>query len=462
MASLRLRRAFFAFFAHEVQHVAQPRVFVLVFHCTHAFGFPFLGAFQRESVFKRQVRHERGYKHFALVQLFQLNDGGSALGAFGAHPLHVGQRHAGGSLPLAVAIHCNPNQGVQVNFQQAQVPHLRDVAHFNVQLRVFASQDGQKPGLLDPRAPASVRGFQHLFFGAILGHPLHGRVFGLDQPVLHEPGHDAGHRGVLAQAFRNVRFRPEPLVVVGHALVPHAQFLGAFVNHGKRGRHAAHDALGPNHGRIRQVRHVHDFRNFHGRHRNAAKQVNAVAARAVQKVARFGQHRVQALAQHAIRRVVVGLVVLQRLPEIRLHVHVGFRVKLAHHLAHAAAAVQPMFRVHRNPTTLADFAVHAQHLGLGQGGNAVPVFRNAGRVHAVRLLPLLLRVVFYQRRILRGVQHLEQALQRHHEPRHRPHRELHGLDAALGVSQLRRRLPLVVHLVQHVDRRGLLHEGGVH
>ena len=238
---------------------------------------------------------------------------------------------------------------------------MRNVADFNVQVRVFPPQHGQKPGLFNARA--SVRGgFQHLFLRSVVGHALHGLLLALHQSVFHESGHDAGHRGILPQAFRNVRLRPEPLVIIGHAFVPHAHLVGGLVNDGENGGHAAHDALQPNHRDVRQISGVHDVYYFHAGHRNAAEPLKAVATRALQKVARFVQQGVQTLPQHVIRSIVVRLPVLQCLSEIRLHVHVGFRVKFAHHFTHAAA--NAVFHVSRNPTAFAHFAVQPHELGL--------------------------------------------------------------------------------------------------
>ncbi|NBO53159.1 MAG: hypothetical protein EBU84_00880 [Actinobacteria bacterium] len=161
-----------------------------------------------------------------------------------------------------------------------------------------------------------------------------------------------------------------------------------------------------------------------------------------------------------IRRVVIGLIVLQRPPKIRFHMHVGFRIKLAHHFAHEATAVpvNAPLHVRCNPPAFAHLAVQPHDLGLGEARYAVPVFRNARRVHAVHLFPLPLRVVFYERRLLRAVQHLEDTLQRHDELHQRPHDEVHRFDSALGVLQLRRILPLGVHFIEQANRRGVLHE----
>ena len=330
---------------------------------------------------------------------------------------------------------------------------MADVSDFNVQLRVFPPQHGQKPGLFN----AITAVFRQLFFRAVVGNPLHGRFFGFYQTVFHQPGHDAGHRGFLPRAFRDVGFRPKPLVIVGHALVPQAHLVRGFINQGKHRRHAAHNALQANHRRVRQIRGIHDVHNLHRRHRNAAEPFNAVAG-AVQKVPRVIQHGVQALAQHVVRHILVGLIVLQRLPKIRLHVHVGFRVKFAHHFAQdaAAAVVYAHFHVRRHPPAFAHLAVQPQDFGLGQARNAVPVFRNVRRVHAVHPFPLPLRVVLYDRHLLRAVQHLEQTVQRHAEPHHRPHNEMHRFDAAFDVPQLGGALPFAIHLIQQVNRRIML------
>ena len=202
------------------------------------------------------------------------------------------------------------------------------------------------------------------------------------------------------------------------------------------------------------MRGPHNVRNFHRRHGNAAELVNAAAAGALQKPARFVQKGVQARAQHAVDRIVVvvfGVSVRHRPAKMRLHVHVGFRVKFAHNFAREAV-VQPVFHVSRHPPALADFAVQSHNLGLRQRRNAAPVFGNAGCIQAIHLFPLPLRVVFDERRLLRAVQHFEQAVQRHHESGHRPHDEVHRFDAALGVPQLGRVLPFIVHPVQHVNR----------
>ena len=80
---------------------------------------------------------------------------------------------------------------------------------------------------------------------AIIRDALHGRFFRLHQPIFDESGHNAAHGGVFSHAFRDVRFRPEALVIIGHAFVPHAEFAVGFVNHREYGRHAPHDALRP-------------------------------------------------------------------------------------------------------------------------------------------------------------------------------------------------------------------------
>ena len=202
------------------------------------------------------------------------------------------------------------------------------------------------------------------------------------------------------------------------------------------------------------MRGPHNVHNFHRRHGNAAEPVNAVAAGALQKPARFVQKGGQAVAQDAVNCVVVvifGVPVRHRPAKMRLHVHVGFRVKFAHHFAREAV-IQPVFHVGRHPPALADLAVQSHDLGLGQRRNAAPVFGNAGRIHAIHPFPLPLRVVFDERRLLRAVQHFEQAVQRHDESGHGPHDEVHRLDSALGVPQLGRVLPFVVHPMQQFHR----------
>ena len=157
-----------------------------------------------------------------------------------------------------------------------------------------------------------------------------------------------------------------------------------------------------------------------------------------------------------IRRIVVRVPVWQCLAKMRLNVHVGIRVKFAHHFARESAAM--VFHVSCHPAAFADLAVQTRDLGFGQRGDAVPVFRNAGRIQAIHFFPLALRVVFDERRLLRAVQHFEQAVQRHREPRNRPHDEVHRFDSALGISQLIRLLASVMHLIQHVHGRVVLDE----
>ena len=145
---------------------------------------------------------------------------------------------------------------------------------------------------------------------------------------------------------------------------------------------------------------------------------------------------------------------------MRLHVHVGFRVKFAHHFAHEAV-IHSVFHVGCHPPALSDLPVQAQNLGLGQRRNEAPVFVGVGSVQAIHLFPLPLRVVFNERRLTRAVQHLEQAVQWHGEPRHGSHDEVHRFYSALGVPQLIGVLPFGVHLIQQLDRIIVLNELGV-
>ena len=292
-----------------------------------------------------------------------------------------------------------------------------------MQFRVFAAHNGQKSGLLDPCPAASVRALHVLFCRAIIRNALHGRFFGLDQAIFDKSGRDSANQVVFANALRNVRLRSESLVVIGHALVAHAELAIGFVDNREHGRHAAHDALRPNHRRFRQIRGIPNVHDFHSGHGNAAEQVNAVAAGALQEPARFIQQRIQTLAQHVIGRIVVRVSVLQRLAKMRLNVHVGIRVKFAHHFTREP--VNPVFHVGCHPPAFSDLAVKTHNFGFGQRGNPIPVFRNAGRIHAIHFLPLALRVVFDERRLLRAVQHFEQVVQRHRKPRNRPHDEVH-------------------------------------
>ncbi|NBO53160.1 MAG: hypothetical protein EBU84_00885 [Actinobacteria bacterium] len=150
---------FFCFAAHEVKHITKSRIFIFFgSHCTHHFGFAFLRAFQRNSVFKRQVGHKIRHRGSASPRTSPSPRGSNininininnvfiqfyhSFGFFGTQPLQIGQRHAGGSFPLAITISCDPNQCIQVNFQQAKVPHLGDVADFYMQFRVFTPQHG--------------------------------------------------------------------------------------------------------------------------------------------------------------------------------------------------------------------------------------------------------------------------------------------------------------------------------
>ena len=136
--------------------------------------------------------------------------------------------------------------------------------------------------------------------------------------------------------------------------------------------------------------------------------------------------------------------------------HVGFCVKLAHHFAHEP--INAAFHVNRHPTAFANFPVQAHNLCFRESRNPVPIFRNAGGIHAIHLFPLPLRVVFYERRLLCAVEHFEQAVQRHGESGNRPHNEMHRFDPAFGVSQFGGVLPRIMHLIQHFNRGIVLQE----
>ena len=109
-----------------------------------------------------------------------------------------------------------------------------------------------------------------------------------------------------------------------------------------------------------------------------------------------------------------------------------------------------MFHVGRHPPAFADLAVQAHDFGFGQHGNSVPIFGNTGCIHAIHLLSLTLRVVFYERCVLRAVQHFKQAVQRHCESHNWSHDEMHRLNPAFSVLQLGRVLPAIIHLVHHI------------
>ena len=296
----------------------------------------------------------------------------------------------------------------------------------------------------------SVCALHDLFCQTIIVNPLHCRFFGLDQTIFNESIHDAANRGVFAHALRNVRFRSESLIIIGHAFIAHAELGIGFIDDRENGRHAPHDALCPNHRRVHQICGITNVHNFHRGNGNAAEQFNAVAAAALQEPAGFIQKRIQALAQHAVGCIIVWNAVLKCLTKMRFDVHVGFRVKFTHHFANEA--VMMMFHIGRHSPTFADLAVQTHDFGFGQHGNSVPVFGNAGCIHAIHLLSLALRVVFNERRALRAVQHFKQAVQRHCEPHNRSHDEMQRLNPAFGVLQLGGVLPAIIHLIQNIHR----------
>ena len=379
--------------------------------------------------------------------------------SLGTQRFQHGHRHARGHFVLALPTHCNPQNGVQVHFQQPNVSHAGYVADFNVQFHVFATHYSQKPGLLHPRPDSPVCALHHLFSRFVIRHPLPGGFFGFHQPIFNKPGHYARCDGILANALRNVRVRSNLVIVIGDALVSHAQFPLGFIDDRENHGHAPHDVLRPYHGRIGQIGRVPNVHDFHGRHSNAAKLFNAVAARALQELPRFAQQRVQTLAQHVIHRVVVIIVrisISDCPPEIRPDVHVGFRIELAHNFAREPVVVA--FHEGCNAPPFSDFAVQAHDLGFRQHRNKVVRFGPLRRVHAIHLFALPRRVVFDQRGLKRAVQNLEQAVQRHCEPHDRAHDEVHRLNPAFNVPQLGRILPFGMHSIHDVHRLVVLNE----
>ena len=445
---------------HRVHHVIHVGFSVLAFLAFLAFRLAFQRPFKRKPVFKRQVRHKGG--HCGLLFEFRIqlsNFRNLAPRSLGTQRFQHGHRHARGHFVLALPTHCNPQNGVQVHFQQPNVSHAGYVADFNVQFHVFATHYSQKPGLLHPRPDSPVCALHHLFSRFVIRHPLPGGFFGFHQPIFNKPGHYARCDGILANALRNVRVRSNLVIVIGDALVSHAQFPLGFIDDRENHGHAPHDVLRPYHGRIGQIGRVPNVHDFHGRHSNAAKLFNAVAARALQELPRFAQQRVQTLAQHVIHRVVVIIVrisISDCPPEIRPDVHVGFRIELAHNFAREPVVVA--FHEGCNAPPFSDFAVQAHDLGFRQHRNKVVRFGPLRRVHAIHLFALPRRVVFDQRGLKRAVQNLEQAVQRHCEPHDRAHDEVHRLNPAFNVPQLGRILPFGMHSIHDVHRLVVLNE----